>query len=55
MQETQMEAKSETVEKEIPVRESDLKSSFNDAEYERWSENLRQRNGSKGPLERNRF
>jgi hypothetical protein len=48
MHETQVEERVETREKESPVRESAVKSSFNDVEYERWSQNLRNKGKSKG-------
>jgi hypothetical protein len=48
MQETQVEERAESREKETPARGSTLKSRFNDAEYERWSQNLRNRTRSKG-------
>lgn len=41
MQDTQVEERAETREQESPAQESSLKSQFNDAEYERWSQNLR--------------
>ena len=47
MQETQLEAKPENVVKEQSIQSSTLKSRFDDAEYERWSETLRNRNASK--------
>jgi hypothetical protein len=48
MQDTQVEERVESQEKESPVRESAAKSRFNDAEYERWSQNLRNKTKSKG-------
>jgi hypothetical protein len=48
MQETQVEVKPENLAKEQPIQSSTLKSRFDDAEYERWSETLRNRNTSKG-------
>lgn len=46
MQDTQVEVKAEK--HESRVQATALKSRFDDAEYERWSENLRKRNASKG-------
>lgn len=48
MQETQVELKSENMQQEKQSRESRLSSRFNDAEYERWSQNLRSRTAPKG-------
>jgi hypothetical protein len=47
MHETQLHVKSEQSQKEAPAQEPVLKSSFNDAEYQRWSENLRKAAQSK--------
>ena len=47
MQDTQVEERTENREKEETMRASALKSSFNDAEYERWSQNLRSKANSK--------
>ena len=48
MQDTQVEERAENREKEESIRASALKSSFNDAEYERWSQNLRNKAKAKG-------
>ena len=48
MQETQVEVKTQNLAKEPSIQSSTPKSSFNDAEYQRWSETLRNRNASKG-------
>jgi hypothetical protein len=49
MQDTQViEVKPENLEEEAPIQGSTLKSRFNDAEYERWSETLRKKARSKG-------
>ncbi len=45
MQVTQVEVRPESQAKEKPAKVS--KSSFNDSEYKRWSENLRKRSRSK--------
>jgi hypothetical protein len=47
MQDTQVMEKAEVMEKESSDRNSKANSRFNDAEYERWSENIRKRAGSK--------
>ena len=47
MQETQLQSKPENLTKEQSIQSSTHKSRFNDAEYERWSETLRNRNASK--------
>lgn len=47
MQETQVEVKPENVVKDQSIESSPLKSRFDDAEYERWNQNLRNRNASK--------
>jgi hypothetical protein len=41
MQDTQVKGTSESQPTETPVRHSTPKSRFDDAEYERWSEKLR--------------
>jgi len=41
MQDTQVEEREEIQLKEASVRQSTSKSRFDDIEYERWSENLR--------------
>jgi hypothetical protein len=41
MQDTQIEERAETQQNESSVRQSTAKSQFDDAEYERWSQNLR--------------
>jgi hypothetical protein len=41
MQDTQIEERAENQQKEASVRQSAAKSQFDDAEYERWSQNLR--------------
>jgi hypothetical protein len=47
MQETKVEVKSESQTTVKPVQGSRSKSSFDHAEYERWSETLRSRRDSK--------
>jgi hypothetical protein len=47
MQDAQVKARSENQPTVKPVQEARSKSSFDDAEYERWSENLRNRGNSK--------
>jgi hypothetical protein len=47
MEDTQLKTRSESQQTDTPVQGSKSKSSFNNAEYERWSEKLRSRNGSK--------
>jgi len=41
MQDTQVAERAENQQKEASVRQSTAKSQFDDAEYERWSQNLR--------------
>jgi hypothetical protein len=48
MQDTQVEVKLEDLEKEAPIQGSRLKSRFDNAEYERWSENLRNKARARG-------
>jgi len=48
MEDSQNEAKSKSQPKDAYVQGSKSKSSFNYAEYERWSEKLRNRTSSKG-------
>jgi len=48
MQETEIKLRSESQPIEKPVQESRSKTTFDDAEYQRWSENLRNRTRSKG-------
>ena len=40
MQATQVAEKAENQQKQMRAQESNFKSRFNDAEYERWSQNL---------------
>jgi len=40
MQATPVEEKAENQQKQMRAQESNFKSRFNDAEYERWSQNL---------------
>jgi hypothetical protein len=47
MQNSQVKVKVEEQQVHTPVPASSLKSRFNDAEYERWSEKIRSRHGSK--------
>lgn len=47
MQDTQVKTSSENRAIDATVEESKSKSTFNNAEYERWSQNLRNRTGSK--------
>jgi len=47
MQDTQVEERAENRQKEEPMRVSALKSHFNDAEYERWSQSLQNKTNSK--------
>ena len=44
MQESKVEVTTEVQQIAAPVRAAIAKSSFNDAEYQRWSEKLRNRN-----------
>jgi hypothetical protein len=49
MQDTQVvDVKPENLQTETPIQGSTPKSRFNEAEYERWSENLRKKARSKG-------
>jgi len=48
MQDSQVKAGPESQPTVTPAQGPKPKSSFNNAEYERWSQNLRSRNGSKG-------
>jgi hypothetical protein len=48
MQDTQVEERVENEEKEVRAQEPTLKSHFDNAEYERWSQNLRNKARSKG-------
>jgi hypothetical protein len=47
MQNAQVKEKIQAVPVQTPVQSSTTKSRFNDAEYERWNEKIRNRNGSK--------
>jgi hypothetical protein len=47
MQDTQVVEKADVMEKESSVRNSKTNTRFNDAEYERWSEILRNKARSK--------
>jgi hypothetical protein len=47
MQDTKVEVTSESQPTDKPVRGARSKSSFDDAEYERWSEKLRSRSNSR--------
>ena len=47
MQETKVEVRSETQPINVRVPEPRLKSSFDEAEYQRWDEKLRSRSKSK--------
>jgi len=47
MEDTKIEEKSEIQPTDLPIQQSGSKSSFNNAEYERWSEYLRSRGNSK--------
>jgi len=48
MQDTQVQTRSESQPTDTPVQTAVSKSSFDNAEYERWSQNLRNRMASKG-------
>ena len=48
MQETQVEVKPKNQQQKTTVQAPIVTSRFNDEEYERWSENLRNRNKSNG-------
>jgi hypothetical protein len=48
MEETQLKESSEIQPKDTPVHGAKSNSRFDDAEYERWSEKLRNRGTSKG-------
>ena len=48
MQDTQVQTSSESQLTDTPVQTAISKSSFDNAEYERWSQNLRNRMASKG-------
>ncbi len=47
MQNQQVKVKTEVQPMQAPAQGTNLKSRFNDAEYERWSEKLRSRNKGK--------
>ena len=47
MQATQVAEKLENKQKQVRAQESNVQSRFNDAEYERWSQNLRNKNRGK--------
>lgn len=47
MHETKVETSTESQPIDAPLRGAKSKSSFNDAEYQRWSESLRNRGNSK--------
>lgn len=47
MQDTQVKVQSEIQSKQISAPASQSNSGFDNVEYERWSQNLRNRNGSK--------
>jgi hypothetical protein len=48
MENTQVSEKVQTQSVPAPVQSASSKSRFNDAEYERWSAKLKNRNSSKG-------
>jgi hypothetical protein len=47
MQDTNVESRHETQQIDAPVRATKMQSSFNEAEYQRWCEKLRNRSRSK--------
>lgn len=48
MQDTQVAEREENRQKQLRPKETTLKTRFNDAEYERWCQNLRSKGRAKG-------